>query len=118
MSISLIQSLCDTPLAFVDVETTGASADFGHRVIEIGISRIEGGRVVADYEQLIDPRRKISPGVAAMTGITQAMVAGQPTFTQQFGAMLPLLQGAIVLGPTSASTSRSFAANFAAAAPS
>jgi DNA polymerase III subunit epsilon len=98
MPISLIQSLRDTPLAFVDVETTGASADFGHRVIEVGITRLEGGRVVAEYDQLIDPLRKISPGVTAMTGINQAMVTGQPTFTQQFPAMLPLLQGAIVLG--------------------
>jgi DNA polymerase III epsilon subunit family exonuclease len=98
MSISLVQCLRDTPLAFVDVETTGASADFGHRVIEIGICRLEGGRVVAEYEQLIDPQRKISPGVTAMTGISQAMVTGQPTFTGQFPAMLPLLRGAVVLG--------------------
>jgi DNA polymerase-3 subunit epsilon len=98
MSISLVQCLRDTPLAFVDVETTGASADFGHRVIEIGVCRVEGGRVVAEYQQLIDPQRKISPGVTAMTGITQAMVTGQPTFTSQFPAMLPLLHGAVVLG--------------------
>jgi DNA polymerase III epsilon subunit family exonuclease len=98
MSISLVQCLRDTPLAFVDVETTGASADFGHRVIEIGVCRVEGGEVVAEYQQLIDPQRKISPGVTAMTGITQAMVTGQPTFTAQFDAMLPLLQGAVVLG--------------------
>src|SRR4051794_40263115 len=98
MPISLVQCLRETPLAFVDVETTGASADFGHRVIEIGISRLEGGRVVAEYEQLIDPQRRISPGVTAMTGISQAMVEGKPTFTAQFPAMLPLLQGALVLG--------------------
>ena len=98
MSISLVQCLRDTPLAFVDVETTGASADFGHRVIEIGICRVEGGRVVAEYQQLIDPQRRISLGVTAMTGITQAMVGGQPTFSDQFPAMLPLLQGAVVLG--------------------
>ena len=44
MSFSLIQPLREIPLAFVDVETTGASADFGHRVIEIGISQamVEG----------------------------------------------------------------------------
>jgi DNA polymerase III epsilon subunit family exonuclease len=98
MSISLINCLRDTPLAFVDVETTGASADFGHRVIEIGICRVENGRVVAEYDQLIDPQRRISAGVTALTGISQAMVDGQPTFTAQFPRMLPLLQGAVVLG--------------------
>src|SRR5690349_15062742 len=67
MPISLVQCLRETPLALVDVETTGASADF-------------------------------SPGVTAMTGISQAMVDGKPTFPAQFPAMLPLLQGAVVLG--------------------
>lgn len=98
MSISLVQSLYDTPLAFVDVETTGASADFGHRVIELGIVRVERGRAVAEYQQLIDPQRRISPGVTALTGIARQMVEGQPRFADQLPAALPLLQGAIVLG--------------------
>jgi len=54
MPMSLLQTLRDTPLAFVDVETTGASADFGHRVIEIGVCRMERGACVAEFEQLID----------------------------------------------------------------
>lgn len=98
MPISLIQTLRETPLAFVDVETTGASADLGHRVIEIGVCRLEGGRCIATYAQLIDPDRKISPGVTAITGITQAMVTGQPSFTEQLPWLLPLLQGAVILG--------------------
>src|SRR5437762_999820 len=98
MPISLIQTLRDTPLAFVDVETTGASADFGHRIIEIGICRLEGARCVGEYEQLIDPERRISPGVTAMTGISQAMVTGQPRFTDQFPRLLPMLREAVILG--------------------
>ena len=43
---SLLDKLNQIPLVFVDVETTGASADFGDRVIEVGIVRVEGGRVV------------------------------------------------------------------------
>jgi DNA polymerase III epsilon subunit family exonuclease len=98
MSFSLIQPLREIPLAFVDVETTGASADFGHRVIEIGISRAENGQVVREYERLLDPQRKISAGVTALTGITQTMVTGQPLFTDELPQMLELLQGAIVIG--------------------
>src|SRR3954471_12400367 len=98
MSFSLLQPLRDVPFAFVDVETTGASADFGHRVIEIGISRVEGGRVVAEYEHLLDPQRNISKGVTALTGITQAMVAGQPTFAAELPRMIELLRGAVVVG--------------------
>ena len=47
MPFSLLQPLCEIPLAFVDTETTGASADFGHRVIELGIVRVEGGARVS-----------------------------------------------------------------------
>jgi DNA polymerase III epsilon subunit family exonuclease len=98
MPFSLIDTLHNTPIAVVDVETTGASADLGDRVIEIGIVRIERGQKVAEYGQLIDPQRRINGGVIALTGITHEMVAGQPTFTQQIEPMMNLLQGAAVVG--------------------
>lgn len=98
MAFSLIQKLHDTPLAFLDTETTGASAEFGHGVIELGIVRVEQGKTVAEYQQLIDPQRRVSPGVTALTGISQAMVDGQPTFADQLPAALELLKGAVVLG--------------------
>src|SRR3954470_5245762 len=98
MPFSLLQQLREIPLAFLDVETTGASADFGHRVIELGIVRVEGGRSVAEYQQLIDPQRRVSPGVTALTGISQRMVDGQPTFADQLPRAMELLRGAAVLG--------------------
>jgi DNA polymerase III epsilon subunit family exonuclease len=98
MSISLLQPLRELPFAFVDLETTGASADFGHRVIEIGVARVEGGRVTAQYEQLVDPQRRISAGVTALTGISQAMVDGKPTFSAELPRILDLMRGAIVVG--------------------
>jgi len=98
MAFSLVQTLCELPLAFVDLETTGASADFGHKIIEVGIVRVEGGKNVAEYQQLVDPLRRISAGVTFLTGITQEMVDGKPTFAAQMPAMLQLFRGAIVLG--------------------
>ena len=98
MLFSLIQPLREIPLAFLDVETTGASADFGHRVIELGIVRIENGRVVGEYQQLIDPGRRVGANITALTGISQEMVAGQPCFADQLPAALGLLRGAAVLG--------------------
>jgi DNA polymerase III epsilon subunit family exonuclease len=98
MAFSLLQKLHETPLAFLDTETTGASAEFGHRVIELGIVRVEQGKTIAEYQQLIDPQRRVSPGVTALTGISQSMVEGQPTFSDQLPAALELLKGAVVLG--------------------
>ncbi len=98
MLFSLLQPLRNLPLAFVDVETTGASAEYGHRVMEIGIARIEGGQVLAEFEGLLNPGRRIGPGVSALTGITQEMVEGRPTFADEMPQILPLLRGAIVVG--------------------
>jgi DNA polymerase III epsilon subunit family exonuclease len=98
MPFSLVQPICDIPIACIDVETSGASAELGERVIEVGIVRYENGRQVAQYEQLIDPQRRISAGVTPLTGISQAMCAGRPTFAQQFHAMMQFLGGAAILG--------------------
>lgn len=42
MPFSLLQPLSQIPLAFIDVETTGASAELGDRVIEVGIRQAQG----------------------------------------------------------------------------
>ncbi len=98
MLFSLLKPVREMPIAVVDVETTGASAALGHHVIEIGIVRVEGGQVVGQYQQLFDPVRSINPGVTALTGITQEMVAGQPRFGECTEAMLSLMGGAAILG--------------------
>lgn len=98
VAVSLLQSLRDIPIAVIDVETTGASASLGDAVIEVGIARVMNGAVVGRYEQLIDPRRGIGPGITALTGITPAMCQGQPTFAQQLPRMMEYLRGAVVMG--------------------
>src|SRR5687767_7517950 len=98
MAVSLIDKLHQTPFCFVDVETTGASADYGDRIIEIGMMRVEGGVPVSRLDQLIDPKRRISPGVVALTGIRQEMVTGQPTFEQLLGRVTEMMRGAVVIG--------------------
>lgn len=103
MPLSLLDKLRDVPLVFVDVETTGASTDYGDRVMEIGIVRVEAGGAtcggfVTEYQQLIDPQRRISAGVVALTGITQAMVSGQPTFADVLPRVVELMSGAVVVG--------------------
>ncbi len=66
-------------LAIVDVETTGHSARHG-RIIEIGILRVERGRVVKKFSSLIDPEEPISPFITELTGITDTHVERAPTF--------------------------------------
>lgn len=98
MPFSLIQKLTEIPFAFFDTETTGVSTQYGDRVIELGIVRVEQGQVVREYAQLINPHRRISPGVSALTGICQQMVANCPTFMEQLPAAMEMLKGAILVG--------------------
>ncbi len=98
MSFSLLTPLREMPIAVVDVETTGASAGLGDRVIEIGIVRMLGGQIDRQYSQLIDPRRLLSPGISALTGITPSMLTGKPIWRDVQDQITPLLTGAAILG--------------------
>jgi DNA polymerase-3 subunit epsilon len=72
-------------LAFVDLETTGTHAA-GDRVTEVGVVRVDadpagGEPTVDEWSTLVDPGVPIPPYIQAMTGITDAMVRGAPTFS-------------------------------------
>jgi len=72
--------LGEVPFSVVDVETTGGSAQRGHRIIDISIVDVLGGRVVDEYQTLVNPGSAISPMIVSLTGITTDMVRGAPYF--------------------------------------
>ncbi|MCE7877558.1 MAG: 3'-5' exonuclease, partial [Betaproteobacteria bacterium PRO3] len=86
-------------LAFVDLETTGtrAAAD---RVTEVGIVRVEadpagGPPSVDEWSSLVDPGVPIPSAIQAMTGITDAMVRGAPTFSTLAGEVARRIDGCL-----------------------
>lgn len=81
-------------IAFVDLETTGTSAG-DDRVTEVGIVRVDHGAQVSEWSSLVDPERSIPAGVQALTGITNAMVAGAPTFGQIANDVADRLAGCV-----------------------
>ena len=81
-------------VAFVDLETTGTSAG-ADRVTEVGIVRVDDGARVSEWSSLVDPQRSIPNGVQALTGITNAMVAGAPTFGQIASEIAERLAGCV-----------------------
>lgn len=72
--------LDDVRFAVVDVETTGGAAWRGHRIIDIAIVEVEGGRIVDQYETLVNPGQGIPPAIVSLTGITTEMVREAPYF--------------------------------------
>jgi len=83
------------PLAFVDIETTGGSAE-RDRITEIGILSIQDGESSA-WERLINPGAMIPAHIQRLTGITPQMVAGAPSFAELAPDILMQLQDKIFI---------------------
>lgn len=67
-----------TPMVFVDLETTGGNA-LVDRITEIGVVEI-GPHGIEQWSTLLDPAESIPPFIQQLTGITNEMVRGQPSF--------------------------------------
>jgi DNA polymerase-3 subunit epsilon len=87
-------TMLGSPLAFVDLETTGTVAA-EDRVTEVAVVRVEGGAIVEEWSSLVDPGVPIPPVIQSMTGITDAMVAGAPRFADLAAEVRRRLDGAI-----------------------
>ncbi|WP_114856332.1 DEDD exonuclease domain-containing protein [Brachybacterium sp. YJGR34] len=77
--------LAEATLVVVDLETTGTdpTADV---ITEIGAVKVRGGEVLGEFRTFVDPERPIPAYIAALTGITDATVAGAPAV----GTVLPM----------------------------
>ncbi len=83
------------PLAFVDLETTGASAT-RDRITEIGIVLVDE-HGVREWSQLVYPQTRIPVFIEQMTGITNAMVADAPSFSAVAAEVDELLKGRLFI---------------------
>ena len=86
--------MLDQPIAFVDLETTGADP-VHDRVIEIGIVRIAGCEVDYEWQTLVDPEQPIPAAIQGFTGITDDMVRGAPTFADVAEELAQRIEGAL-----------------------
>ncbi len=84
------------PLVFVDVETTG-SAPWNSRMLEIGAIRVEDGKSVAHYSQVLDPEESVPSWITQLTGIEPHETQGMPTFAGVTGRLAELFDGAIFI---------------------
>ncbi|WP_051940457.1 3'-5' exonuclease family protein [Stenoxybacter acetivorans] len=82
------------PVVIVDLETTGGHFE-NDRITEIAVLCFSGGKIER-WQSLINPEQDISPFITRLTGISNEMVAGAPTFSQIAADILPYLQGHII----------------------
>jgi DNA polymerase-3 subunit epsilon len=81
-------------LVFVDLETTGGNAAYD-RITEVGLVRVENGRLVEEWSSLVNPERPIPSYIKSFTGISDEMVAGAPRFAQIAALVRRKLQDAV-----------------------
>ncbi|MDX2367751.1 MAG: 3'-5' exonuclease, partial [Colwellia sp.] len=62
-------------LIILDFETSGLSPDLGDRAIEIGAVKLEKGKVVEQFQALMNPGRPVSSFIEGYTGITNKMLS-------------------------------------------
>src|SRR5574343_1157952 len=84
------------PLAFVDLETTGATAG-EDRITEIGIVEVDPDGSVREWQQLVNPGQPIPPFIEQLTGISNAMVADAPPFAAVADEVLRRLEGRLFI---------------------
>ena len=79
-------------IAFVDLETTGTTST-ADRITEIGIVRVADGEFVDEWSTLVNPECSIPEDIRILTGITNEMVRGAPTFSELRREVVERLEG-------------------------
>ena len=64
----------------LDTETTGL--DETAEIIEIGMVKVVDGQIVDRFNQLIKPLKSIPENITQLTGIDNAMVCDQPSWSE------------------------------------
>jgi len=65
-------------LIVLDFETTGMSPNLGARPTEVAAVRIENGRIVEQYQSLMNAGVYVPAFIRELTGITNSMVRNAP----------------------------------------
>lgn len=80
--------------AIVDIETTGGHAS-ANGITEVAICIHDGKKVTNRFNTLVNPGRDIPVYIRALTGITNEMVQGAPSFEDVAADVYHLLHGQI-----------------------
>jgi DNA polymerase-3 subunit epsilon len=84
----------DSPLAFVDIETTGGHPGV-HRVIDVAVIGMTGDRVDFEWQTLVNPGVRIPSGITELTGIDDGMLVDAPPFERIAAELREKLAGRV-----------------------
>ncbi|AFM39878.1 DNA polymerase III, alpha chain [Desulfosporosinus acidiphilus SJ4] len=86
----------DTTYCVLDLETTGFSP-VTEKITEIGIMKLQGGKVTDKFSCFVNPEKPIPARVVEVTNITDEMVKDAETIDQVFPKMLDFIDGSVLV---------------------
>jgi exonuclease, DNA polymerase III, epsilon subunit family len=90
------RKLPETDFVVFDLETTGAKCP-PCRITEIGAYRIEKGKIVDEFQTLVNPETPIPPFITGLTGISDRMVRNAPKFRDVAPDFLEFIGDAVLV---------------------
>lgn len=81
----------------MDLETTGLDPA-RDRLIEIGLVKVEGGRVIQTYQSLVRPHQRLPVKIRRLTGLEDDLLAGAPEISEILPEILKFIDGENILG--------------------
>jgi DNA polymerase-3 subunit epsilon len=105
------------PIAVIDFETTGLSPAMGDRATEIAIVVLEGTRVTARFQSLMNAGVRISPFIEDYTGITNEMVRSAPPAAEVMAEAARFVQGVPLVAHNASFDQRFWAAELGRLGP-
>ncbi len=89
------QSLDDTYVVF-DLETTGLSNNTC-TIIEIGAVKIQNGKIIDTFSELIDPQQKLPEKIIELTKISDDMLKGKPFLDEILPKFMEFIEGTVLV---------------------
>lgn len=86
-----------TSYVAVDLETTGIGAK-REKITEIGMVKVEDGRVIDTFHTLVNPHRSIPERIVELTGITDEMVQDAPGIEEVLPQVIGFCEGYPLIG--------------------
>lgn len=90
------RNLSETEFVVFDLETTGAKAP-PCRITEVGAYRVKNGKIVGEFQTLVNPERPIPPFITGLTGISDEMVRDAPRFAEIANGFLDFIGDSVLV---------------------
>lgn len=75
-------SLAQTTFVVLDLETSGASPSTGAAITEIGALKVQGGKIISEFQSFVNPEHRLPDFITELTGITDSMLSDAPTIEE------------------------------------